>query len=242
MDILDILDKAPTPLGVREIARRLSISATIVQRLVNTLAHYNYVVQDQETKRYSIGYRAFGLGWTLMQKDRLVAETQPHLERLASTHLLNGYLGTLQGNRALYLLSMQSDGPIAIRSVPGSLTFLHSTAMGKVLLAAMPSDKAYELLRSEPLQKLTPETVTDVDALMSQLEEIRNDGFAYVKSENIMGVTSVGAPVKDGTGKVIAALSAAFAQWSSPEQSFDDVTKIVVDTAQQISRALGYSG
>src|SRR5690606_37994016 len=118
LEILEILDKATAPLGVREIARQLGLSATIVQRLINTLSQYRFVTQDNETKRYSIGYRAFGLGWSLTKKDRLISVVKPELDILAAKHLLNGYLGILRGTRAIYILSTQSEGPIVIRSVP----------------------------------------------------------------------------------------------------------------------------
>jgi len=241
LEILEVLDKAATPLGVREIGRRLNISATIVQRLVNTLAALHYVVQDPETKRYSIGYRVLGLGWTLMKKDPLITASQPHLERLARSHLLNGYLAKLHGNRAVYLLSMQSEGPIAIRSAPGSLAWLHSTAMGKVLLAAMPPEQAYAVLSSEPLPQLTPNTIVDIDALMKQMEEVRTSGVAISNSENLVGVVSVGAPLRDGSGQVVAALSVAYTPWSAPEMSTEKAAELVVDSALQISSALGYS-
>ncbi|MBX3538522.1 MAG: IclR family transcriptional regulator [Chelatococcus sp.] len=240
LEILEILDKSSTPLGVREIARRLEISATIVQRLVNSLSSMQYVVQDPGTKRYSIGYRVLGLGWTLMQKDPLIAATQSHLERLATSHLLNGYLGRLHGNRAIYLLSLQSEGPIAIRSVPGSLTWLHSTAMGKVLLAGLHPDEARRLLESEPLPQITPSTVTDVDTLLAQVKQIQLTGVAVANGENIAGVISVGAPVRDGSGRTVAAMSAAYAAWSSPELSVDRVSALVAESAAQVSRTLGY--
>ncbi|WP_210054471.1 IclR family transcriptional regulator [Neorhizobium petrolearium] len=240
LEILDLLDKSPRPLGVREISRQMDISAAIVQRLINTLAEYNYVAQDKETRRYSIGYRAFGLGWSLTRKDRLISVAKPELDRLASDHLLNCYLGVLRGGRAIYILSVQSDGPIAIRSAPGSLTYLHSTALGKALLAGLADSDAYRLLTAEPLAQVTPHTVTDPDKIMAELADIRKSGYATVRSENIQGVISVGAPVHDTSGSVIAALSTAFAEWSTPEFTVEEVAKLVMDSAARISQALGH--
>lgn len=240
LEILDLLDKAPKPMGVREISRQMGISATIAQRLINTLFEYNYVTQDPETRRYAIGYRAFGLGWSLTKKDRLISVAKPELDKLASQHLLNSYLGVLQGRRAIYILSVQSDGPIAIRSAPGSLTYLHSTALGKALLAELPESEAIALLTAEPLAQVTPQTITDPQKILADLREARKVGFTAVKSENIEGVISVGAAVRDASGKVIAALSTAFAEWSTPRFSIDDVAALVVESARRISQNLGY--
>lgn len=242
LDILELLDKSPTPLGVREIARRLGLSATIVQRLVNTLAEFSYVVQDAETKRYGIGYRALGLGWSMLHKDRLISVAHPHLERLAAEHQLNAYLGKLRGNRVIYLLAIQSAGPIAIRSTPGSQAYLHSTALGKVLLAGLSPEAARALLGSEPLPQLTPDTVTDIERLMEQVEQVRRTGVSLVESENIAGVTSVGAPIRNHGGEVVAALSVAYAHWSDAGLTVETATALTVDCVRQISQEMGYSG
>lgn len=239
LDILMILDKAASPLGVREIARQLDLSATIVQRLVNTLALNQFVTQDQETRRYSIGYRAFGLGWSLTRKDRLISIAKSELDMLASRYQLNGYLGMLRGARAIYILSTQSEGPIVIRSVPGSETYLHSTAMGKVLLAALCDEEAEALLLREPLEQVTPKTCTDPIILLDQIREIRRQGHATVIGENIPGVVSVGAPIRDASQQTVAAVSAAFAEWAAPEFDIDKIIGLVKESATRISRMLG---
>ncbi|CAH1655810.1 MULTISPECIES: IclR family transcriptional regulator [unclassified Chelatococcus] len=239
LEILEILDKSTTPLGVREIGRQLGLNATIVQRLINTLAQYSYVMQDGETRRYSIGYRAFGLGWSLIKKDRLISVVKPELDQLASQHLLNGYLGVLRGSRAVYILSTQSEGPIVIRSVPGSETYLHSTALGKVLLAGLPEEEAFRLLTQEPLVQVTPRTKTDVAELMEELKDVRSRGYAMVHSENIQGVISVGAPIRDATDTTVAALSTAFAEWSAPDFDLAQIIALVKETTRRISRSIG---
>nr|WP_283772207.1 IclR family transcriptional regulator [Chelatococcus sp. HY11] len=196
-------------------------------------------MQDGETRRYSIGYRAFGLGWSLIKKDRLISVVKPELDQLASQHLLNGYLGVLRGSRAVYILSTQSEGPIVIRSVPGSETYLHSTALGKVLLAGLPEEEAFRLLTQEPLVQVTPRTKTDVAELMEELKDVRSRGYAMVHSENIQGVISVGAPIRDATDTTVAALSTAFAEWSAPDFDLAQIIALVKETTRRISRSIG---
>src|SRR5690606_16934196 len=139
------------PLGVREIGRRADMSAATVQRIMNTLVKFDYAQQDQASRRYTIGYRAFGLGASLLHKDRMVVSAQSELRQIASSHQLNGYLGSLHGDRTVYILCVYSEGPIAIRNSPGELAYLHSTAMGKVLLAGMSDEEARWTLGDGPL-------------------------------------------------------------------------------------------
>jgi len=234
-----ILDKAAAPMGVREIARQLDVNATIVQRLINTLSQNHFVTQDQDTRRYSIGYRAFGLGWSLTKKDRLISVAKPELDMLASRYQLNGYLGVLRGSRAVYILSTQSEGPIVIRSVPGSETYLHSTALGKVLLAGLPDDQVEKLLTGERLEQVTPKTCTDPAILIEQIRQVRRQGYAMIAGENISGVVSVGAPIRDASERTVAGLSTAFAEWASPEFDLAKIITLVKESARRVSQMLG---
>ena len=110
--ILDLLDRAPSPLGIRELARLMELSPTIVQRLINTLVVGGYVEQVAETRRYKLGYRAMQLGGAMITEDRLISLAAKELQQLADSHLLNGYLGALRNNRVVYLHSAQSSGPV----------------------------------------------------------------------------------------------------------------------------------
>ena len=100
--ILDLLDRAMEPMGIREIARELKLSPTIVQRLANTLSQSGFIEQVLETRRYKLGYRAMLLGGTMRSEDRLMASADKELRLLADKHLLNGYLGVLRDNKIVY--------------------------------------------------------------------------------------------------------------------------------------------
>src|SRR5262245_58049515 len=106
--VLELVNGSPTALGVREIARSLDINTTTVQRLINTLVGFNYLEQVAETRRYRIGPRALGLGSSLLRHDKLISSANTELQRLANEHGLSGFLCTLRGNRAVYVLAVQS--------------------------------------------------------------------------------------------------------------------------------------
>lgn len=237
--VLELLNSSPTALGVREVARRLQISTTIVQRLVNTLAEYNYVEQVAETRRYRIGARALGLGSSLLRHDKLISSANGELQRLANEHGLSGFLCGLRGVRAVYLLAVQSSGPIAITAIPGETAYLHSTAMGKALLAWMSEDAVIQLLANEALPKLTPKTIDSVPALIENLHEVKRLGYATSLEENLPGVISIGAPIRNADGEVVAALSVAFAGTASSEADLRDAVKLVLGASSRLSRGLG---
>lgn len=238
LDVLEIVEAEGAEIGVREIARRLDLSPTIVQRMVTSLARRGYVDRDAETARYRLGHRALALGAHSGATDYAMSARR-ELERLAHEHTLNGFVAVLQGGRAVYLMAVQAEAPLAIKVAPGSEMPLHSTAAGKVLLAAQSDPEARKLLGAGRLAAITPHTVTDPAAVVTGLAKVRKQGFATVSEENIRGVLSVGAPIRDRDGKVLAALSVAFPKYLDSAVTLQSITPLVVAAAQRISRAVG---
>ena len=146
LDVLEIVEAEGAEIGVREIARRLALSPTIVQRMVTSLAKRGYVDSNTEKARYRLGYRALALGAHSGPGPTTSCSARRELERLARDHSLNGFVSVLHDGRAVYLLAVQAEGPVAIKVAPGSEMPLHSTAAGKVLLAAGSDAEARKLL------------------------------------------------------------------------------------------------
>ena len=240
LDVLEVVESEGAEIGVREIARRLELSPTIVQRMVTSLARRGYVDKDAETARYRLGYRALALGANSSGAGAdYIGTARRELERLARGHSLNGFVSVLHGGRAVYLLAVQAEGPVAIKVAPGSEMPLHSTAAGKVLLASLGDPEARKLLGHGKLAAITPHTVTDPASVIAGLARVRKQGFATVAEENIRGVLSVGAPIRDRDGKLLAALSVAFPKYLDSALTLQSATPLVVAAAQRISRAVG---
>jgi len=239
LDVLEVVEAAGGEVGVREIGRRLRLSPTIVQRLVTSLARRGYVEKNSDTQRYRLGYRAMVLGASSEHGSDYIVTARRELERLARDHRLNGFVSVLHGGRAVYLLAVQADGPVAIKVDPGSEMPLHSTAAGKVLLASVGDAEARKLLGGGRLTAITPHTITDPAALVAVLAKVRRQRYALVVEENIRGVLSVGAPIVDRHGRVLAALSVAFPKYLEAGLTLQSVTPLVTGAAERISRAVG---
>jgi DNA-binding IclR family transcriptional regulator len=239
LDILEAIEAESGDIGVRELARRLELSPTIVQRLITSLAMRGYIEKNTETSRYRLGHRSMILGASGERGVDYAATARRELDRLAHEHRLNGFVAVLRGGRAIYLLAVQADGPVAIRVSLGSEMPLHSTAAGKVLLASVSDPEARKLLGHGKLAAITPHTLTDPAAVVAGLARVRKQGFGTVSEENIRGVLSVGAPIRDRAGKVLAALSVAFPKYLDASQTLQSVTPLVVAAAQRVSRTVG---
>jgi len=238
LDILEVVEAEGTDIGVREIARRLELSPTIVQRMVSSLARRGYVDKNADTARYRLGYRARALGANGGSGADYIVTARRELERLARDHGLNGFVSVLHGGRAVYLLAVQAEAPVAIKVAPGSEMPLPSTAAGKVLLAAQSDADARKLLGQGKLAAITSHTLTDPAAVVASLAKVRKQGLATVSEENIRGVLSVGVPIRDRGGKLLAALSVAFPKYLDAGLTLQSVTPLVLAAAQRVSRAV----
>ena len=240
--ILNLLENAVTPIGIREIAREIDLSPAIVQRLVNTLSQSGFIEQVVETRRYKLGYRSISLGSAMRSDDNLLSIAHGELRLLADKYFLNGYLGALRDNKVVYLHTVQSSGPVVVRIAVGSPVNAHSTALGKILLCELDPSAIKAVLGRAPYRQLTAKTLTQWSALSEELATARSKGFAVSREENINGVVSFGAVIRDGSGKSVAALSAACLSSERPKAEWPQLIQHVLDAAHRCSTAVGYRG
>jgi DNA-binding IclR family transcriptional regulator len=238
IDILALLADGSEPLGVREIARRLGLAPSNVQRLIKTLTRAGLLEQTESTLRYNIGYRAFQIGNAFVGQSSLYSAVMPELYALAVQHI-TGFLGVRRDRRIVYLATVQSEGPVAINHRPGSETHLHSTAMGKALLAEMDDDAICALLGSRPLPRLTPRTKVSLPQLLKDIHNIRHVGYAVSEEENRQGFFSAGAVVRDVSDTAIAVVSGAVPTGMLSANNRIAIARQVLAAAQNASRKLG---
>ena len=236
--VLDLLSSSPSPLGVREIGRQLGVAPSIAQRLVRTLTNAGYLEQTGEASRYTIGYRAFQVGNAFVGQNSIHSAVMPELYALADQHI-NGFLGVLRDRAVVYLATVQSNGPIALTHRPGLQTYLHSTALGKAILAEMPDAQVRQLLEEASLPRLTEQTKISIPQLLSELKQVRDLGYATNDEENRYGVYSAGAIVRDSDNRPIGALSGGVPSSGLTRKERNRVIKLVVEAARNASRRLG---
>jgi DNA-binding IclR family transcriptional regulator len=235
--VLEAFGARRAEIGIRELGRLLNLNKTIVHRLARTLLERGFLEQNPDTLRYAIGPRAFEVGQRYSIASGPAEAALPVLQRLADHGQLNAYLGVLRGASIVYLLTLQSSGPIVIRAKPGSPAHVHSTALGKVLLGAHRDPAA--LLGTKPLLRLTPSTLTDPGMVLAELKTVRAQGHAISDEENLPGVWAVGAPVVDRTGQVVAAISGACPRYQVTKVRAAEIVRAVRAAALQISKSLG---
>ena len=238
--LLDAVNHSAQPIGIREAARMLDISPSIAQRLVNTLVEAGYLQQVAETRKYQLGAHALALGSKMARTDPLYTSASQQLGVLAQQHYLNGYLGVVQQNAVVYLHTVQSAGAIAIRAEVGQRICPHATALGKALLAGLSPDEVSRILGPAPYVARTARTITTAEALRKELELTSQRGYSLADEENDIGVVSIGAPIRNKSGLVVAAISVAFLKLQRSPDEWPQIAELVKRAGEKCSNALGY--
>jgi DNA-binding IclR family transcriptional regulator len=227
--------------GVSDIAEEMGIHKSTVSRLLGSLVSREMVHQNSERGKYQLGFGILRLASSIPGRLSLVREARPVLESLAEEFKETVNLAVLRSNYAVNVDQAMGPSTLATYDWVGSLTPLHATSSGKVLLAALSADDRDRILKETGLPARTPRTIISRNNLEHQLLDVARDGYGVVREEFEIGLNSMAVPVYNHMGSVIGAVSI-----SGPAFRFDpEATPGLLDALKQaglqISAKMGYS-
>ncbi len=241
LQLLEIISLAKESMGLPELADLLEVDRSTVHRLLGTLQQRNYVIQDAQNKRYSLGMKVIEISRRALDSINFRAVAKPYLKNLSKETGESTNLFILANDHAVCVDYEASPSPLAVSNDIGIIYIMHATAGGKVLLAFMPDQLSQKIITGSSLTPLTPRTITDANSLKLHLLQIRDQGYALDDEERYIGVRCIAAPIFDHTRKVIAGISMSGPASRVTLDRVRELSKIVVKTADDISMALGYS-
>lgn len=233
-------DETPS-LRVTDISHRLQLTPSLVSRLLTTLEHQGFVARDEDTGFYRLGHAIITLAGVALNHNRVRMEALPEMQKVSSMLGLGVNLAVLDNDAIFYLAHV--DAPEAPRpyTMIGRHNPLHATGMGKVLLAHLPDAERSAVLQRLTLHPYTPHTLTQAEVLATHLDAVRTQGWALELEELALGRACVASPIRDQTGKVIAALSISgplsVLRWQERRETLINTAIELVD---RISIRLGY--
>ncbi len=237
---LELIGDNANGLTLKQATDRLGIDTTSAFRLARTLETDDYLQRDEHGV-YKLGPAALGLGVSYLDSLDLRRTSLPRLGAILDAPIESASLAALSGRRAVVIERLERQ---ALAPVPGHAGWafsLHSTSLGKALLAYLPVETAHEWVTSMPLPKHTPATLTTPEALIEELARIREEGCAYNLGESRPSALAVAAPVFNHLGHVVAALNAAGdAPDITREALQGPIRQQVLNAAAALSRDLGY--
>jgi DNA-binding IclR family transcriptional regulator len=239
--ILEVLLQQGSAMNMTEISKKLDLYPSTTHRILDTLKYRGYVEQDPHTQKYQLGLKLLELGMAKLNQMDLVRESASYLQKLVKQFNETVYLGVLEGEEVMYLAKEESSQTLRMIRDVGKRGPLHSTALGKILLAYLSTEERKKILQGKELPHLTKKTITDKEELEKELEKVRKQDFALDNEENEKDVYCIAVPIRNYQGKVIAALSISSPIFRIDKNKQNDLEKALVETSKDISKRLGYN-
>lgn len=217
LDVLDYVVRHGHMVSLSEIVNALQLPKTTVFRYLQTLSATGYVAHDIHRDRYGAGPRLRELALIDQSLNGLRESALPEMRFLAETFKETINLGVLSDRQVVYIDMIEPGRPLRAQARIGHRNPLHSTSLGKAILAYLPESTAL-FHRDHELPQRTINTVTDVRKLQRQAEDVRRRGYAIERGENEDGLMCIGVPILDASGYPRAAISL-----SAPERRMSSV-------------------
>ena len=225
-----------------EVAGSLDQSPATVYRILVTLEGRGLVEFDATGQVWQIGARAFVIGARYLRRTSLVERARPILRRLMEETGETANLGIERDTSVLFVSQVETHENIRAFFPPGTLSPLHSSGIGKALLAEMDEARLNRFLARTHLERFTEFTICDRDTLRSELAAIRARGYSIDDQEKNLGMRCVAAPVFDVNGEAVAGISVSGPTSRVGEDRIAIFGQAVARAAQSLTAAMGGAG
>ncbi len=241
IDILEVLkDNNTYGLSITEVSEKTGHSNSTVHRIMTALNKRGYIIRDDKTRKYKLGYMILQFTNVLMSDTNIKELARPYLEKLNRELKEAVHLILRSGNYGVYIDKIDSPHPIGLQVYIGKRIMLHSSAAGKVILAYMSKEKRVQILSEVGLPKFTDQTLVEFEKIEKELVEILNKGYAWNRGENRTDVYSIAAPIFDATGEVVGTLSLAGPSYRFNDENISKMVTTLTSTTRKLSNILGY--
>ena len=239
--LLDLLTETGHPMALTELHRQLGWPKSTIHGLLSTMRESG-LIEQTPNGRYWLGIRLFEYGCAVSGSWDISAIARPYMENVCQLLGESVFLSIFDRAAVVTLAEEESRASLRVVSEVGARLPVHCTSQGKLFLASVSQAECRRILRQTELRAYTPNTLTQPEQFTSELQRIREQGYAVENGEYKTGLRSVSAPIHDVTGEVRYAIGCVgmFRQVQSDE--FLHAIRLVCAAAETISRAIGYHG
>lgn len=234
--LLEFLVAADRPLSLAEIMQGFDAPKASLHRMLGALEAGGLVIREPGARNaYAVGPRLSRLGVAIVTHSGTRQLRHAILARLVADIGETVNLTMLHETSVLYLDRMEAPWPLRLDLKPGSRVPLHCSASGKLLLSLLPREQRAALVRQLPLERFTPNTVTNVELLEAELDRSAHKQLGVDNEEFVAGISCVAVPVRDERGQVVAALAVHAPTARSPLSRSLEFVPRLQETARELA-------
>jgi DNA-binding IclR family transcriptional regulator len=242
-DIIEYVAGQRGGISLSEIASNLELPVSTVHRLLGSLVERGYVEQPVSSGKYKIGIRFIELSSQYLRGLELRTEAVPLLQELNRRGGHPCFMAAMMDDEVVYLERLDERGTnLRNYSIIGQRRPLYNTGLGKAILMGLPTDTRDEIISRLKLVPKTATTITNPDKLKAELDLSAKRGYTRDNEEDRRGFRCIAAPIRDYRNQVIASISTSWTEDSFATVDEDKTARLVMETAVQISRRMGFNG
>lgn len=239
LDIIETLARSSGKLALAEISAATGLNLSTCHHLVATIMRRGYVIQDRETKRYSLSSKIFELSEARAGQIDLADLAKPYLKRLNDETREAVHLCVIEGVDLITLTKLGSHHAVKVDSTISKSNAAHATATGKAILAWLPENEIDEILAAKGMKHFTNKTITNRESLIENLRIVRRYGYSEDVEEFEAGVVCVGTAIRGHKGTVVGSISVSMPTMRVSEEVLARIRNQVRMAASEISREIG---
>lgn len=236
--MLDVLSAAVVGARFADVVAQTGLPKATVHRILHQLVDLDFLVRDP-SDRFAAGPAMLGLAGRTLNSLDVATVAHPVAVDLAREVDCTIHVGAESGEEVVYLVRQDASKPYRMRSRVGSSMAMHSSGMGKAILATWPRERVIEYAHSTGLPSRTVHTITDLDSLLAELDEISRTGYALDLGENEGGTVCVAVGIADTFGRVSYALSISTIELEYAGRTISELAPHARAAAAEIARRLG---
>ena len=241
LSIIDSFSLDKPEFSVAELVEKLCMPKVSVYRFLRVLSKNGFISQNKQTKKYRLGLKMFELGSIVLNNLDFRDVAFPLITELSKQSGETVHLGVLDDHQVVSIESVESNRALRISMPVGKRVYLHSTGVGKAILAFLNDEEIREIVHQKGLPGFTENTITDFDQLMIEVQTIRDRGYAIDNEENEPGVRCVAVPILDPHQRFVASVSVSGPSVRISHESIPELSLMVIETSNKISEALKLS-
>ncbi len=236
ISILEKISNHQDGYTLSELTKLTDIPVGTISPILKTLVQYRLLEFDASTNRYMIGIQAYYYGSAFTSRNSTLEWIRKEMQEMSRECNETCQLGILKEGQIFYLVKVEGQEPIRVVSEVGKMLPAYTTALGKAILSKY-DDSSVKQFYADGLTALTENTITDIDVLCAQLDEIRATGFATEEGESGAHTSCVAVPIMQD-GEIVAGLSVVFPSFRKTPEKCQEVKACLLSHKKNIEKLL----
>lgn len=238
LTIIDLFNEQHTELKITEISSKLNLNKSTVHSLLKTLKKHNYIKQDNDSGKYSLGLKLLERGQFVLNSMDIREIARKYLVDLSVNTGQTTHLVILEGRFGVYIDKVEGASAVVYSRI-GKRVPIHCSAVGKSLMAFKEEEEITTLLEDYDFFPQTDHSITDKHTYLKELEKVREQGFSIDNEENEPGIYCIAVPIFDHSNKVVAAISISTTKQTVTPELKEEIVNSLKQTCSEISKTLG---